>query len=190
MHDKPRILRTTTVARTRLFQVETVDLRFGNGAEVRYERLRNTTPGAVLIVPVRDDGQVLLIREYAVGTERYELGLPKGRIEPDEDPLTTAGRELMEEVGCGARSLEPLATLTVAPGYFGHLTHLVLARDLYPARRPGDEPEPIEVVPWPLARLDALLQRDDFTEARSIAALFLARERLHPPHFEEETPHP
>ena len=69
-------------------------------------------------------------------------------------------------------------TVTVAPGYFGHVTHIVLAEDLYPAEAEGDEPEPVEVVPWRLAELPALLARDDFTEARSMVALFLAQERM------------
>ena len=53
-----------------------------------------------------------------------------------------------------------------------------MARELYPSRAQGDEPEPIEVVPWSFSRLDELLARDDVTEARTIAALFLAREFL------------
>jgi ADP-ribose diphosphatase len=178
MTQKPDILHTRLIAQTRLFRIEQVDLRFSNGVETRYERLIGGARGAVLIVPMLDADTVLLIREYSVGVERYELALPKGRIEEGEDMLAAANREIMEEVGYGARSLEHLSSLTLAPGYLGHTTHIVLARDLYPQRMEGDEPEPIEVVPWPLARLDELLQQNDFTEARSVAALFLTREHL------------
>lgn len=167
-----------TVARTRLFRIERVELRFSNGTEVEYERIPGSRVGAVLIVPMIDEGTVLLIREYAAGTQRYELGLPKGRIARGEDPLTAANREIMEEIGYGARQLKHLRSMTIAPGYIGHITHIILAEDLYERRLPGDEPEDIEVVPWSLGALDQLLARDDFTEARSIAALFLARESL------------
>lgn len=177
MHEKPKILRTETLAETRLFRIEQLDLRFANGVETRYERLAGSR-GAVLIVPLLDDDTVLLIREYAAGTDRYELGLPKGRIEDGEEMLTAANREIMEEVGYGAHQLQQLTTLTLAPGYVGHVTHVVLARDLYPHKTAGDEPEEIEVIPWPLDRLYELSQREDFTEARSIAALFLTREYL------------
>jgi ADP-ribose diphosphatase len=85
---------------------------------------------------------------------------------------------LREEVGLGARDLHLIHSLSLVPGYTQHLSRVVLARDLYPDPAPGDEPEPIEVVPWPIADLDGLLARDDFTEARSIAALFLARRWL------------
>jgi ADP-ribose diphosphatase len=178
MREKPRILNAVTVARTRLFHVQQMDLRFSNGVETRYERLLGSARGAVLIVPLLDDDTVLLIREYAAGIDRYELALPKGRIEEQEDLLAAADRELKEEVGYGARSLHHLTSMSVAPGYMGHFTHVVLARDLYPDKQQGDEPEEIEVVPWRLSRLHELTVREDFTEARSIASLFLTREWL------------
>lgn len=175
---KPVITSTETIARTRLFRVEQVGLRFANGREVSWERLRGAAGGAVLVVPMLDERTVLLIREYAAGVERYELALPKGVVEDGESPIEAANREIMEEVGYGARRLTHLKSVTLAPGYFTHATHLVLAQELYPERRPGDEPEAIEVVPWSLDRLTELCERDECTEARSIAALFLVRERL------------
>ncbi|MBI1195803.1 MAG: ADP compounds hydrolase NudE [Gammaproteobacteria bacterium] len=179
MRKKPEIMATETLARTRLFHVEQLDLRFANGVTTRYERLGRTGGnGAVLIVPMRSDDEVLLIREYAAGVDRYELALPKGRIEPDESPLDAANRELQEETGYGARKLRHLAGLTVAPGYMGHVTQIILAEDLYESRLSGDEPEEIEVVPWSLKDLAGLIACEDCTEARSIAALFMAREVL------------
>lgn len=178
MPDKPKILSSRTVAQSRLFHVEEVELEFSNGVNTRYERLVGSSRGAVLIVPVLDNGEVLLIREYAAGTHRYELALPKGRIEAGEELLAAANREIMEEVGYGARNLLHLTSLTIAPGYLSHTTHVVLARDLHPERLEGDEPEDIEVFPWPLARIEELFGREDFTEARSIAALYMARERI------------
>lgn len=178
MRRKPVVTRTETIARTRLFHVEQVGLRFANGREVSWERMRSAPGGAVLVVPMLDAETVLLIREYAAAVERYELALPKGRVEEGESVAEAANREIMEEVGYGARKLTPLKSVTLAPGYFNHATHLVLAQELYPARLEGDEPEAIEVVPWPLARLAELLAREECTEARSIAALFMVRDML------------
>ncbi len=178
MRKIPEILRSQIVARSRLFRVERLDLRFSNGVEMEYERVPGSSIGAVLVAPVLNGDTVLLIREYAAGTHRYELGFPKGRIEQNEDMLEAANREIMEEVGYGARRLRHLSTMTIAPGYIGHRTHIILAEDLYERRLPGDEPEEIEVVPWRLSRLDELLARDDLSEARSIASLFLVREAL------------
>lgn len=153
-------------------------LEFSNGVHTRFERLVGSSHGAVAIAAMPDPDTVLLIREYAAGTDRYELGLPKGRIQPDEDILAAANREIMEEVGLGARRLTPLRAFSLAPAYMSHTTHLVLAEDLYEERMPGDEPEEIEVVPWPIRDLGALLLREDCSEARSIAGLFIVREHL------------
>lgn len=179
MQKKPTILNREIVAQSRLFRIEAQDLEFSNGEMRQFERLlRGGSGGAVLIVPMLDNNTVLLVREYAAGVERYELGLPKGRTEAGEDKLAAANRELQEEVGYGARSLEHITSVSIAPGYLEHMTDIILAQDLYPQRLPGDEPEPLEVVPWRLDNLTALFSRDECTEARSIAALFLIKEYL------------
>lgn len=156
-----------------MFEVEQIGLRFSNGKEVDYERLNKPGKGAVLVVPVLNDDTVLLIREYMAGMDRYELGFPKGVIDADETAEQAGNREIMEEIGYGARRLQFLRELSVAPGYSNFRTHVVLATDLYERKVAGDEPEDIEVVPWPLDDLEGLLQCDDFVEARSIAALYL-----------------
>jgi len=174
MPAKPKILSQQTVAQSRLFHIEELQLRFSNGEQRTFERLASRGNGAVLVVPVHEDREVLLIREYAAALDRYELGFPKGLIDPGEQPEQAANRELKEEIGYGAHQLTALTTMSLAPGYIAHQTRIILARDLYPERLPGDEPEPLEVVRWDLNRVPELLQRDDFTEARSIASLFLA----------------
>ncbi len=180
MAQRPKALARKLVAQSRIFRVEAVDLEFSNGEQRRYERLLGGKRGSVLVVPMLDDDTVLLIREYAAGSHDYQLGLPKGRMEPeDDDPLQAADRELREEVGYGARDLRLLRTMTIAPAYIQHHTHIVLARDLFPDKRPGDEPEPIEVVPWRLSDWTSLMAQADLTEARSIAALYMTREFLH-----------
>ncbi len=181
MPQLPKALARELVARSRIFRVEAVDLEFSNGEQRRYERLLGGERGSVLVVPMLDDDQVLLIREYATGSHDYQLGLPKGRMEQGEDPLQAADREMREEVGYGARDLRLLKTLTIAPAYIQHHTYIVLARDLFPDKQPGDEPEPIEVVPWRLSDWDSLMAQPDLTEARSIAALYMTREFLHGP---------
>lgn len=178
MPAKPRVTGRRLLVETRIFRVEELDLEFSNGEQRRYERLLGSEGGAVLVVPLPDPATILLIREYAAGMDRYELAFPKGRVESGEDPLAAAAREIREETGYAAGRLQHLQTVTLAPGYLRHTTHIVLARDLYRDPLPGDEPEPIEVVPWPLDRIDELLGRDDFTEARSIAALYRVRDLL------------
>lgn len=176
---KPEILHTEIIARSRLFQIEQVHLKFSNGVERQYERMKGGSRGAVMVVPVHQ-GQMLLAREYAAGTDNYELGFPKGLIDPGESPIEAANRELQEEIGFGANKLTLLKELSLAPGYFSSKMQIFLAEDLYESRLEGDEPEPIDVVPWPLSDWEALLDNVDFSESRSVSALFLAQKYLYP----------
>ncbi|MBP6797841.1 MAG: ADP compounds hydrolase NudE [Luteimonas sp.] len=160
------------------YRLERLDLEFSNGERRQFERLRGRGHGAVAVVPLLDAETVLLVREYAAGLHRYELGLVKGRVDAGETVLQAADRELKEEAGYGARRLEVVRALSLAPVYMSHETTVVLARDLYPERLPGDEPEELEVVPWRLDAIGELALREDFSEGRSIAALFAAREYL------------
>lgn len=162
----------------KLFKVERLDLEFSNGQKRTYERLLSKGLGAIIVVPMRDDDTVLLVSEYAAGLHHYELGLVKGRMEAGESVLEGAQRELKEEIGFGAHKMVELTALSLAPGYMTHVTHVVLARDLYPEKLEGDEPEELKIVPWPLADLHRLVQRPDCTEGRSIAALYIARDHL------------
>ncbi|MCW4153719.1 ADP compounds hydrolase NudE [Halomonas sp. 18H] len=177
---RPQVLARRQLTSSRLFRIEEMELRFANGAERTFERLGGNAhgSGAVMIVAMPDPEHVLLIREYAAGLEDYTLSLPKGLVDPGEDVVSAANRELKEECGFGAHRIEPLVELSLAPNYMRHRMQVMLASDLYPERLPGDEPEPLIVETHALDDIDALLARDDFHEARAIAALFIARDQL------------
>ena len=122
MPEKPTILNKTTIAKSRLFRIESLDIQFSNGEQRNYERLaRGNHGGAVLVVPMLDDETVLLIREYSAGVHRYEVGLPKGKTDQGESFLEAANRELKEEVGFGARKLHHLSSFSLAPSYLNML---------------------------------------------------------------------
>jgi ADP-ribose diphosphatase len=174
----PKVLASRWREPGEMFKIQELDLEFSNGERRTYQRMSPRGLGAVIIVPMKDEHTVLLAREYAAGLHQYETGLPKGRLEKGETVLEAAQREMKEEIGFGARRLEELTTLSLAPGYMTHITHIVLARDLYPEKLEGDEPEELEVVPWPIADLRTLTARPDCTEGRTIAALYIARDFL------------
>ena len=170
----PEILETKTVARSRLFSIETLKLRFSNGVERLYERLPARGRQAVIVVAINTDNEVILVREYLAGLHRYELNLPKGTVDPGETFEEAANRELKEEAGFGARKLDYVRQITLAPAYMGFSIHVILARDLYPESLPGDDPEIMEVKKWRLQEADQLVMSELLSESRSIAALKLA----------------
>jgi ADP-ribose diphosphatase len=179
MSKKPIILNKTTIATTRIFHIESLDIQFSNGEIRNYERLaRKTNGGAVLIVPMLDNETVLLIKEYSAGVHRYEIGLPKGKVDPEETFFDAANRELKEEIGFGARKLHHLSTFSLAPSYLEHTTEIIIAQDLYLDKLTGDEPEELEVIPWKINKINELVANEICTEARSIAALFMTLEYL------------
>jgi len=174
----PIIHQREIVATSHFFKVERVDLEFSNGATRQFERMAGKGHGAVMIVPMLDADNFLLVREYAAGTHSYQLGFPKGLIDAGETPLQAANRELQEEVGYAANKLYDIHKVGMAPTFFNSHMNIVIAQDLYPQRLEGDEPEPLEVVPWSFSKADELLAQPDFVEARGIAALFLAQRWL------------
>ncbi|KTC78142.1 ADP compounds hydrolase NudE [Legionella brunensis] len=176
MREKPVCSKRLVIAKSNLFTIEQMHLHFANGAQRVYERIRSHGHGAVLIAAITADDSLLLVREYAAGTDSYELAFPKGIVNQGETALEAANRELREEAGFAAKKLHSLRRMTLAPGYFGAVLDLVAAYDLYPSPLPGDEPEPLEVIEWPLEATEELLLRPDFSEARSIAALFLVKQ--------------
>lgn len=179
MPKKPKILNRTTLAKTQFFHIESMDIRFSNGEHRQFERLtRSQSSGAVLIVPMLDKETVLLIREYSAGVDRYELGLPKGKIDAGESIINAANRELKEEVGYGAKQLHPLMSLSIAPAYLEHMIDVIIAQNLYKEKLQGDEPEELEVIPWKLDNIQGLLETGECSEARSIAALYMTKDYL------------
>lgn len=178
MHIKPKILARHIVAQSRLFRIESFDLRFSNGVERTYERLVPGGPGAVMLIPMLDDETVGLIREYGGGIEDYTLTLPKGALDLGESIRDASNRELQEEIGYAGTEFIHLKRLSLSPSYMKSGIDVVLVRGLYPSELDGDEPEPLELVPWKLNNLPELYIQEDFTEGRALAALTLAQEYL------------
>jgi len=177
--ENPEILSVKLAAQSKLFNIETVRVRYSNGVEADLERIpAGHWPGAVIVVPILPNREVLLVREYTVGTESYEVGLPQGMREPGESPEQTANRELKEEAGLGAQKLRLLRDLSVASSVLGFRVQVVVAEVLYDAALNGDEPEPLQSFG---RNIDALLSGEadvQISEARSLLALYLAREYL------------
>ncbi len=178
MNKKPSITESTTIAQSRLFSIEKVNLLFSNGEQHEYERIIAPGNGAVMIIPVLNDSTILMIREYSVGTDRYELVFPKGLMHQNESITDAANREIMEEIGLASKKLSHIDSMTIAPGYLSFTTHIVLAEDLYEKHLDGDEPEQLQTIECDLSRFNELINHPELTEARSKAALYMVRDIL------------
>ncbi|VAW45116.1 ADP compounds hydrolase NudE [hydrothermal vent metagenome] len=169
----PILVSEKITLQSQMFTIQSQELTFSNGTTVTYERLLSRKEGAVLIVPLLDNDTLLLIREYGAGVGRYELGFPKGKVDAGESWEQAVIRESQEEIGFLPKQVQLLDSVSLAAGYMTHYTHIVLATELIPQSAKGDEPEPLEVVPWALDDWKALLSEPHFSEGRAYAALML-----------------
>ena len=109
------------------------------------------------------------------------MGLPKGKIDRGHNNLTTANKELQEEIGFKAGKLDKLGTVTMSPGYLTQRTHIFLARELTESKLAGDEEESLELIYYPFNKFEELIEEGKLTEARMIAAFYLAKRFLEKP---------
>ena len=137
--------------------VETVTLP--NGATVHLDIVRH--PGAAAVVPLKEDGTVVMIRQFRHAAGGFIYEIPAGTLHAGEDPVACAARELEEEIGYRAGSLEHLTSILPAPGYTDEVIHIYKATGLAKGEQKLDHDEVLEVVELPLE--DALAQIRDGT---------------------------
>jgi ADP-ribose pyrophosphatase len=174
----PVTVTTRTIAREpllegRIFAVERCSWLDSDGCERVREVVRH--PGAVTIVPVLDDGRLVLVRNWriAVGGPLWEF--PAGKREPGEPPPETAARELVEETGYSAETLTPIGTYYTSPGFADEFMHAYVATELtagVPCPEPGEE---VLAEAFTMEQIDIMIAEGMFIDGKSLAALFLWR---------------
>jgi len=147
--------------------VDTVKLP--NGVTVDLETIRH--PGAAAIVPIEDDGTVVLIRQFRHAAGGFIYEIPAGKLDSGEDPLHCAARELEEEVGYRASSFELLSSIFTAPGFADEVIHVYKATGLTKGRQQLDRDEVLEIVEMPLHRAIARIHDGTIRDGKTIVGL-------------------
>jgi ADP-ribose pyrophosphatase len=159
----------------RKFDFELVSVRTPRGATLEREVVRH--PGAVVVVGTLEPDNVVLIRNHRIAIGRSLLECPAGTLEPPEPPETCARRELVEETGYQAATIEPLGWFYTTPGLTDEKMHAFLARGLRPVGQHLEEDEHITVQLVPVKTAMEMIDRGELTDAKSMLALLLARRR-------------
>ncbi len=142
-----------------------------DSAGVAYQREVIQHPGAVVLLPVLDDGRICLIRNYRIAVDSRLIELPAGTLEVGEDPAVAAARELTEETGYTAGKLHAVTAFWMSPGILSERMHLFVARGLTSGAmdlQEGEEIEPL-LASWP--EVLQLMQSGQISDAKSLAAL-------------------
>ncbi len=155
------------------FNVERVEQVLPDGSRHRREIIRH--PGAVVLLPLLDDGRICLLRNYRVAVGQTLIELPAGTLEPHESPAETALRELAEETGYRAGRLEHILTFCMSPGILDEQMHFFLAEQLQAGPTSFDAGEDIQPLLCTWDEALAMIGRGDIRDAKTLAALLYYR---------------
>jgi ADP-ribose pyrophosphatase len=147
--------------------IDTVTLP--NGATIELEMIHH--PGAAAVVPMKEDGTVILIRQYRHAAGGYIYEIPAGKLHPGEDPKLCAARELQEEIGYRADSLELLTSILTTPGFTDEVIHIYKGTGLTKGKQDLDHDEVIEIVELPLEKALAQIIDGTIRDGKTIVGL-------------------
>ncbi len=133
-------------------------------------------PGAVVILPIDQDGNILFIRQYRHAIQQTILEIPAGTLEVGEEPMACARREIQEEVGHSAKVWREMGVIHPAPGFCNEVQHFYVATELTPETLPQDEDEIIEVEKIHKTKWQSFVASGEITDAKTLAALLKAQQ--------------
>ena len=181
----PKIINSEKVFEGRVFNV-TVDTV--SEGEHTYKREVVHHSGSAVIIPVHDDGTVVLVRQYRHPAVRYLLEAPAGTLAERERPEAGAARELGEELGLVATRLEKLSEFFVSPGFLEEKMWVFLATELSEGKQRLDDDEFLDIVRLPIAEALEMITSGEIQDAKTIIGLMLAAPRVGAPMLEIEYP--
>jgi ADP-ribose pyrophosphatase len=171
LEDKPKSMadHTRRIFQGRVVTLDVDTVTLPNGATVELEMIHH--PGASAVVPMKDNGTVILIRQFRYAAGGYIYEIPAGKLQPGEDPKLCAARELQEEIGYRAASLELLASVLTTPGFTDEVIHIYKGTGLTKGKQDLDHDEVIEIVELPLEKALAQIIDGTIRDAKTIVGL-------------------
>ncbi|GAB0166959.1 NUDIX hydrolase [Lysinibacillus sp. CTST325] len=167
--------KTTPIYDGKIVKLQVDDVTLPNGNVAKREIIKH--PGAVAVIAVTDEGKLVLVEQYRKALERSIIEIPAGKLEPGEEPIVTARRELEEETGYGAQSLTYLQAFATSPGFADEIIHLFVAKELYKIENKADldEDEFVELLEVSLEEAGQMVADERIFDAKTaFAVLWLA----------------
>ena len=167
-----KVNKSKTIHEGRVFRFITENVTLENGVTTDIDYIQH--PGATVIVPVKENRQLILLKQYRHALNTYIWEIPAGTIDPGETIETCARRELIEETGYSAEQWQRLGEITPVPGYSNEHIHVYLATELRPAVRNLDEDEMISVHEIKFTKAVEMIKNGEIQDSKTIASLYLA----------------
>lgn len=166
-----KTIRQEKIFSGKVIQVYVEDVQLPNGNTSKREIVKH--PGAVAILPLTNEGKLVLVRQYRKALERVLVEIPAGKLEKGEEPLVTARRELEEETGYSAQSMRHLISFYTSPGFADELIHLYVAEGLVKLEEAAglDDDEFVDLLEVTLEEALAMLETKEIYDAKTAYAL-------------------
>ena len=162
----------TIVYHGKIFELIRENITLENGTTTDVEFIEH--PGAAAIIPFLDDNRIVLLKQYRHALKKYIWEIPAGTLDPQEEIISCAKRELIEETGYSASGWQKLGEITPVPGYSDERIHIYLATELQPAEQHLDADEVIQVQEVDFKDAFDMIGNGEIQDAKSIAGLFMA----------------
>ena len=164
-----KVIETELVFKGRAVRLKIDTVLLPSGRKTTREIVEHSD--CVAIIPIKDDGKLVMVRQFRHATGKELLEIPAGGIEKGEDAISCVRRELQEETGFYPEEVKPMGGFYAAPGYCSEYLHLFLAKGLRPSRLIAEDTEEIQVVDIDLSEVPSLIASGEICDSKSIAGL-------------------
>ena len=166
-----RVTKSETIFHGKVFDVKVDEIEY-NGTGNKASRQVAIHPGGAVILPVKDDGKIVLISQYRYPFNEVIYELPAGKLEKGEDPKDCATRELIEETGYSSNTITKLGKIFTTPGFCNEILHLYLAEDLIAGEHAREEGEEgMQMFEMTLDEIDKKIQDGEIVDAKTICGI-------------------
>ena len=165
-----KVINSRSIFKGRVFELKVDEIEYDSGNK----GVRETAvhPGGAVVLPLKDDGKIILVKQYRYAHNKYLLELPAGKLEINEDPLTCAERELTEETGYTAKEITKLGAIFTTPGFCSEVLHIYLAKGLTPGSHNREEGEfGMEMYEFTIDEINKMIVSGEIVDSKTICGM-------------------
>lgn len=165
-----KVTKSESIFKGRVFELKVDEIEYNSGNK----GVRETAvhPGGAVVVPLKNDGKIILVKQYRYPHDKYLFELPAGKLEKGEDPFTCAARELTEETGYTAAEITKLGAIFTTPGFCSEVLHIYLAKGLTPGNHNREEGEfGMEMYEFTLTEINKMISSGEIVDAKTICGV-------------------